>query len=321
MKSHCIFFPFSHVSQDQLAALQTFFSSFAFFPAASDLEHSIRLKELMGKGEAIPVFSSQEDLILVDRQFEQYMDWVKIHKGNEPNLRFLLNGNPYFTSDSDLTAIKSQIRGKKEMIKPQPLPKEALLKDLLFLKMAKQCDRDNENTDLQLKSVEKKTSRMLSNLMGEDDPMKAKAPSEIPESPDEGAIMTRERIEAWARCMTQFNTGENTSESPVFATTSEAVFDYLETISLDTINALDIDPIKVHENECENKIGWQQQFFEQVICAAKGEWDRRDHLPEVTDECSLSGQIKMSLFSGNNIHNLFHLKDKQIRVCWIRLKR
>jgi hypothetical protein len=99
------------------------------------------------------------------------------------------------------------------------------------------------------------------------------------------------------------------------------VFDYLETISSDTINALDINPIKVHENECENKIGWQQQFFEQVIRAAKGDLDRQNHLPEVTDECSLSGQIKMSLFSGNNIHNLFHLKDKQIRVCWIRLKR
>ncbi|OGQ85210.1 MAG: hypothetical protein A2464_08155 [Deltaproteobacteria bacterium RIFOXYC2_FULL_48_10] len=321
MKTHCIFFPFSHISQDQLAALQAFFSSFAFFPASADLQHSIRLRELVDKGTAVPVFVSRDDLTLVDRQFEQYMDWAKIHKGNEHNLRFLLNGNPYFTSDSDLTAIKSQIRGKRESIKPQQSPKEALLKDLLFLKMAEQCDRDNENTDLQLKSVEKNTSRMLSTLLGEDDPMKAKAYGGKPGSPDVGTIMTRERIEAWARCMMQFNAGENTAESSVFATTSEAVFDYLETISSDTINALDIDLIKVHENECENKIGWQRQFFEQEICAAKGDLDRLNHLPEVTDECSLSGQIKMSLFSGNNIHNLFHLKDKQIRVCWIRLKR
>ncbi len=321
MKSHCIFFPFSHISQDQLAALQAFFSSFAFFPASADLEHSIRLKELVDKGTAVPVFSSREDLALVDRQFEQYMDWVKIHKGNEHNLRFLLNDNPYFTSDSDLTAIKSQIRGKREIIKPQPSPKEALLKDLLFLKMANQCDRDNENTDLQLKSIEKIRSRMLSTLLGEDDPMKAEASGGKSGSPDAGVIMTRERIEAWARCTTQFNRVENTAETTVFVTTSEAVFGYLETISSDTINALDIDPIKVHENECENKIGWQQQFFEQVICAAIGDLDLQNHLPEVTDGCSLSGQIKMSLFSGNNIHNLFRLKDKQIRVCWIRLKR
>ncbi|MDA8133956.1 MAG: hypothetical protein M0T82_04985 [Desulfobacteraceae bacterium] len=321
MKAHCIFFPFSHISQDQLAALQTFFSSFVFFPAASDLDHSIQLKELMGKGEAIPVFSSREDLVVVDRQFEQYMNWVKIHKGNERNLRFLLNGNPYFTSDSDLTAIKSYIRGKKEIIKPQPSPKDALLKDLLFLKMAKQCDRDNENTDNQLKTIEKNRSRMISTLLGEDDPMTAEASGGKSGSLDAGITMTRERIEAWARCMTHFGTVENATESPVFVTTSEAVFDYLETISSDTINALDIDSIKVHENECENKIGWQQRFFEQVICAAKGDLDRQHHLPEVMDECSLSGQIKMSLFSGNNIHNLFHLKDKQIRVCWIRIKR
>jgi hypothetical protein len=321
MKNHCIFFPFSHISQDQLAALQTFFPSFAFFPAAADLDHSIRLKELVDKGAAVPVFSSREDLTLVDQQFEQYMDWVKIHKGNEHNLRFLLKGNPYFTSDSDLTAIKSQIRGKREIIKQQQSPKEALLKDLLFLKMAEQCDRDNENTDLQLNGIEKNRRGMLSTLLGEVDPVKAKASIGKAVVPDAGIIMTRERIEAWARCMTLFNTVENTAENPVFVTTSEAVFDYLETISSDTINALDINPIKVHENECENKIGWRQKFFEQVICAAKDDLDRQNHLPEVTDECSLSGQIKMSLFSGNNIHNLFHLKDKQIRVCWIRLKR
>lgn len=321
MKPSCIFFPFSHISQNQLAALQAFFSSFAFFPASPDLEHSVRLKVLVNQGAAVPVFSSREDLALVDRQFKQYMDWVKIHKGNEHNLRFLLKDNPYFTSDSDLTAIKSQIRGKREIIKPQPSPRDVLLKDLLLLKMAEQCDRDNENTDLQLKSIEKNRSRMFSILLGEDDPMKAEASTGTPVSPDAGTIMIRERIEAWARCMTQFNTVENAAESPVFVTTSKAVVDYLGTISSDTINALDIDSIKVHENGCENKIGWQQQFFEQVIRAANGDPDTQNHLPEVRDECLLSGQIKMSLFSGNYIHNLFHLKDKQIRVCWIRLKR
>jgi len=320
MKSHCIFFPFSYIAQDQLAALQAFFSSFAFFPVAADLEHSIRLKELVDTGRAVPVFSSREDLALVDHQFEEYMAWVKIHKGNEHNLRFLLNGNPYFTSDSDLTAIKSQIRDKREVIKPQQPAKDGLLKDLLFLKMAGQCDQEKESIDFQLSNIDRAGNSMFSILRGEEDPMEAVVSGRKPGIPDPGAIMTRERIEAWARCMTHSNILENTGESPVFVTTSEAVVDYLETISSDAINALDIDPIKVHENECENKTGWQRQVFEQLMGAAKGDKGRQKHLPEVNDECFLSGQIKLSLFSGNNIHNLFNLKDKQIAVCLIRLK-
>ena len=320
MKNPCIFFPFSHISQDQLATLQAFFSSFAFFPAASDLEHLVRLQELADKGTAVPVFSSREDLILVDRQFEEYMAWVKVHKGNEHNLRFLLKDNPYFTSDSDVTAIKSQIRGTREVIKPQQSAKDGLLKDLLFLKMARQCDQEKESIDLQLANIDRAGNRIFSRLLGEEDPVEAAVPGGKPGIPDPGAIMTRERIEAWARCMMHSNIVENTGESPVFVTTSEAVVDYLETISSDAINALDIDPIKVHENECENKIGWQRQVFEHLMCAAKGDKGRQNHLPEVKDECFISGQIKLSLFSGNNIHNLFNLKDKQIAVCLIRLK-
>ena len=320
MKNPCIFFPFSYISQDQLATLQAFFSSFAFFPAASDLEHLVRLQELADKGTAVPVFSSREDLILVDRQFEEYMAWVKVHKGNEHNLRFLLKDNPYFTSDSDVTAIKSQIRGTREVIKPQQSAKDGLLKDLLFLKMARQCDQEKESIDLQLANIDRAGNRIFSRLLGEEDPVEAAVPGGKPGIPDPGAIMTRERIEAWARCMMHSNIVENTGESPVFVTTSEAVVDYLETISSDAINALDIDPIKVHENECENKIGWQRQVFEHLMCAAKGDKGRQNHLPEVKDECFISGQIKLSLFSGNNIHNLFNLKDKQIAVCLIRLK-
>jgi len=322
MKSHCIFFPFSHISQDQLAALQTFFSSFAFFPASADLGHSIRLRELADKGKAVPVFLSQNDLTLVARQFEQYMDWVKVHKGNEHNLRVLLMDNPYFTSDSDLTAIKSQIRGEKTKIKPQQQEKDVLLRDLLFLKMTRQCDQEKEAIDFQLANIDKAGNRMFSTLLGEEDPMATRVSGGKSGIPDPGATMTRERIQAWSRCMIHYDGFRTAGASPLLVTTSEAVVDYLETISSDTINALDIDPIKVHENDCEKKTGWQQQVFEQLVCAAKEDTGRQKYSLEVMDECLLSGQIKLSLFSGNNIHEIFDLKDEQIpvSVCLIRLK-
>lgn len=316
----CIFFPFSHISQDQLDAIRAFFPSFIFFPASADLKHHERLQELADQGVAVPVFSSEDDLISVDYTFEQYMSWVKVHKGNEHNLRFLLRDNPYFTSDSDLFAIKSQIRGTQRKSELQRSEKDVLHQDLLFLKMAKQCDEENENIDFQLRNVDETRNRMLSTLLGEENPMDAMLSGGKTGTPDPGAIMTRERIEAWSRCMIHSNIFQTLGQKPLFLTTSEAVVDYLESICSDVINALDINLIKVHENECENKTGWQRQIFEQFMNAVKGNASVPNDLPEINDGCTISGQIKFSLFSGNNIHNLFNLKDKQTPVCLIRLK-
>lgn len=321
MTDPCIFFPFSHISQDQLDALQAFFSSFIFFPAAADLKHHERLLKPADQGAVVPVFSSRDDFSLVNYTFEQYMAWAKVHKGNEHNLRFLLKDNPYFTSDSDLFAIKSQIRSTTKKSEPNRSGQSVLHQDLLFLQMAKQCDQENENIDLQLVNIDKTRDKMLSTLIGEEDPMDVvlsggKKGSAI----DPGVMMTRERIEAWSRCMIHSNIFRTIGQNPLFVTTSDAVIDYLETICSDVINALDIDLIKVHENGCENKTGWQQQVFEQLEYAAKGDAGRQNDLLEANDECSVSGQIKLSLFSGNKIHDLFNLKYKQIAVCLIRLK-
>jgi len=320
MTGQYIFFPFSHISQDQMDTLQIFLPSFSFFPAATDLKHHPWLQELVDGGRAVPVFSSKDDLSSVDYTFEQYMAWVKLHKGNEHNLRFLIKDSPYFTSDSDLSAIKAQIRGTKKRIEPQRSEKDVLHRDLLFLKMAKQCDEEKESIDLQLRNIDRTKNRMLSTLLGEGEPMDALVAGEKKGIHDPGAVMTRERIEAWSRLMVYHNAFQKAGEIPIFVTTSEAVVDYLETICSDVINALDIDPIKVHENDCENKPEWQRQVSELLRGVAKGDDRRQNHLTEVKDGCSLSGQIKLSLFSGNNTHNLFNLRDRQIAVCLIRIK-
>ena len=51
-----IFFPFSHISQDQLAALQIFFPAFTFFPVDCDFEGHEQLQKMVDTGAATPVF-------------------------------------------------------------------------------------------------------------------------------------------------------------------------------------------------------------------------------------------------------------------------
>ena len=66
MTGQYIFFPFSHISQDQLGALQAVLPSFTFFPVAMDIKRHMRLQELADGGGVVPVFSSKDDLSSVD---------------------------------------------------------------------------------------------------------------------------------------------------------------------------------------------------------------------------------------------------------------
>jgi len=54
--------------------------------------------------------------------------------------------------------------------------------------------------------------------------------------------------------------------------------------------------------------------------AIQGNGTRENELPKVSDRCSLSGRIKLTLFSGNDINKLFNSSEKQIPVCLIKLK-
>ena len=259
----------------------------------------------------------------LELKLEQYLAWARIHKGDEVNLKSLLKNSPYFTSDSDVAAIKSQIKGVKGDVDAGDTAlsgESALQRDLLFLKMAQLCDEQNESIDLELKDLDTTRDKLVSTLRGLESPLSEIKDSKANDYKDLGAMMTRERIRAWTGCMTAKGTLKKDGGSPLFVTTSEAVFDYLESNCKDVVNALDIDKIKVHENECENKSEWQHQFCDYLMRAIQGDGIQENNLPKVNDRCSLSGQIKLCLFSGNGINKLFNCSDKQVCVCLIKLK-
>ena len=318
-----LFFPFTHITRNQLSTILTFFPSFQYLPVSRDFKHHPTLQELFEKGIIIPFFSSSEEIVALELKLEQYLAWARIHKGNEVNLKSLLRDNPYFTSDSDVAAIKSQVKGVKGGVDAgdTALPGEsALQRDLLFLKMAQLCDEQNESIDLELKDLDTTRDKLVSTLRGLESPLSEIKDSKANDYKDSGAMMTLERIKAWTGCMTAKGTLKKDGGSPVFVTTSEAVFDYLESNCKDVVNALDIDKIKVHENECENKSEWQHQFCDYLMRAIQGDGIQENNLPKVNDRCSLSGQIKLCLFSGNGINKLFNCSDKQVSVCLIKLK-
>ncbi len=315
MTDDFVFFPFTHITRNQLNTVLAFFPSIKHLSVSKDYEQDKVLKQMSGQGKICPVFFSEDEIEPVEIKFEEYRSWIKIHKGNEHNLKLLLSGNPYFTNDSDVTFIKSEIRGAKE-----PLPKESQLhQDLLFLKMAQLCDEQNESIDLELENLDKTRDELFSNLKGIDTSVGEIRMANTDTSKDCGGIMTGERIQAWSRCMALRKSFSKKEKSPVFITTSEAVFDYLESMSQEVVNALDIDKIKVHENDCEKITEWQYQFCESLMNVIQQGDKWKDDLIEGADGCSLSGKVKLNLFSGKSINKLFNVTEKHISVCLIKL--
>lgn len=317
-----LFFPFTHMTQKKLNTILAFFPSFQYLPGSRDFKQDHALQELCDLGQIHPIFLSSDEFEAVEQKIEQYQAWAQIHKGNEVNLKSLLKDSPYFTSDTDVTAIKSRIKGFKQDKEDSGAvvsTESTLQHNLLFLKIAHLCDEQNERIDLQLKELDTSRDKLMSVLRGLDSPLDIQD-SKMDGDNDSGAMMTRERIYAWSGCMAQKGALEQGGGSFLFITTSEAVFSYLESICTDVINALDIDKIKVHENKCEKKSEWQHQFCDHLMRAICGNGIRENELPKVTDGCSLSGRIKLKFFSGNDINQVFNCSENQIPVCLVQLK-
>jgi hypothetical protein len=332
MTNKILFFPFTHITENQLSTILTFFQSFQYSPLNVDFGQDKTLDQLFKQGKITPWFSSLKELLPVEQKLEEYLAWAQVHKGSRVDLKSLLRDTPYFTSDTSVNSIRSQIKPDIEPDKGSLPDKATLEQDLLFLKMAQLCDEQNESIDLELAKLDKTRDELVSTLRGIESFSSEtldingdinKTDTEdiiIPVQKDLGTMMTRERISSWSGCMAQKGGLTHDGGNPLFITTSPAVFEYLESNCEDVVNTLDIDKIKVHENECENKNEWQNQIYNCLMNAIQGDDRPEEVLPKVNDNCSFSGQIKLSFFSGNDINNLFNLSNKQIPVCLIKLK-
>jgi len=315
-----LFFPFTHITQNDLDTILTFLPQFHCLSISRDFKKNRVLHQMSNQGKIIPHFLSPEILVPVEQKIEQFFEWARIHKGDEQNLKLFLKDNPYFTSDSDVAAIKSQIRGNKKDGQDSISNDLSFQKDLLFLKMAQLYDEQKEGIDLELKDLTQTSDNLVSTLRGLEDFEEEIKKTKPDNYTDSGTIMTRERILAWFRCMKAMKLLNQEEAAPLFITTNREIFYYFESNCKDTINILDIDNIKVHGNRCENQDIWQDQFEDYLKGAIEGSGSHENNLPEMNDRCSKRGQLKVCNFVGGDINKIFNAADKHISVCLIKLK-
>jgi hypothetical protein len=316
-----LLFPFTHITENDLDTILTFFPQFNYLSINRDFRQNAELNQLFDQKKIIPHFVPSQTLESVEQKFEQYLEWVKIHKGNEYNLKLLLKENPYFTNDSDVTSIKSQLKGdSKEKGSTFSDASYLQLQDnLLFLKMAQLYDEQNENIDLELKNLDKASADLVSNLRRADEPETAIEQKKYSKETDSGTMMARERILAWFRCLNAMRILKQKDHPPLFITTSATVFNYFESNCKDVVNILDIDHLKMHENRCGNRKVWQDQFKDNLMAAIAKKSDNQNELPEVNDQCLKTGQIKICNFFGGEINQVINESDRHISVCLIKL--
>ncbi|MBU0973347.1 MAG: hypothetical protein KKC20_22080 [Proteobacteria bacterium] len=313
-----LFFPFSHISKEQLKIVSAFFHSITFLPLVADFTQDPLLGQMTEKKVLQPVFPLAQDLGRAENQARAYLDWATLHRGNEKNLKSLLKDQPYFIEDTDIPSIRSQIRSGTKRNQTSVDQKKAVQDPLLLLKFAQLSDVQNEGIEDELAALEQTRSLLFSELTGESLGKKYEKPG--PDTVDPGRRMTRERLVAWFSYARQKGVLEGPGGMPLLVTTSPAVLDHMVSGSEGVINALDIDSIKVHEKDCVNKGRWQQDVFQFLKETILSKSSSGVALPEADDTCLLRGQIKVCLFPEGCTKAFFNTPGQSIAVCLVQLK-
>jgi len=308
--------------KDQLKSVTAFFSKISFLPLVTNFNADQPITRLIEQDILQPIFPSDGDLGVVEKQVRSYQDWAKLHRGNEKNFRALLQEQPYFTDDTGLSSIQSQIRrGIQKTQAPRDLAeqKKKTPDPLLLLKFAEILDVQNEEIEDELAALEQSKSSIFSQLLGETSET-LDSGAFFSSADDPGSIMTEERVVSWFRYAQKKGVFKGAGSTALLVTTSPAVLDFMVSRCEGVINGLDIDSIKVHENECEKKCEWQQGFNRVLEKIIENKSSSGVIPPTSDDTCSLMGNIRFCLFPGDSIKAFLNIPGQSIAVCLVELK-
>ncbi len=345
------YFPFTRVPQQDRDVLGAFFRK--VFYISSDTWHGLPggqprggkrfAPPLHGKKEAHKeTRGGEDDLELtplsfpgkmrdqVMRSVADYRQWA-IHSGAGPGqLKSLLRKTPYFTSDTQVGAIRSQIKGGLSPEKSRDDPGDELMKALVFLCLAGERDEQSTSIDAALSTVNEKTHRLFSTLAGE---LPTPSPEENPcteppfsdhslmpggNVPDPGALMTPSRLSSWFRVFQEVGDASPEDEPCVFITTSPAVLAFFEQIASGGELLLDRGTLMANKESSARPL--KEQVMADIKAALSSPEQNFVHKGLVPGE-PWPGQLNLYLFKGPGIKEFFYRDGEKGRsflpLSWI----
>lgn len=302
-----LFFPFTHVRQQDARALSACFKGFCHFSVSASREVG------PGNPDIDVVLPAPDVLMPALAKVEDYKQWAGVNHGRPGQLKSRVRETPYFTSDTGIASLKSRIEegaggaadGDQAPVEPADSA-AAFLSSLVFLRTAQESDADTEDVNNRLCSIARDEAALFSVLKDGAPLAKQGDDSCLPDQDqDPGRVMTEKRILAWARFFREKIDVFTEGDPLVPVTTSRAVVDYFCSKAKKSIKVLDIENIKVHEGCCEHSAGWQDRLKDLMENAISGNTPGKDELMEADDGCGLWADIQLYLFSGDHVRNIF----------------
>lgn len=317
------FFPFTFMDARQARVLSCFFNRFKILDIHGGAVLPEPMAGLAAKGALTQVQLDREKLVIAQQKVCAYLDWAAIHKGNEKNLRALIRENVFFKDDSGVAAIRADIRNRTVSQEPCETTAGDSIDSLVCLKLADIHDRESQDIQAALDALNQEKAALFAELKGDGDMSLSTGHTQTSEP---GQAMTDKRIKAWLGAAVDAKLFDQ-GDIPVLITTSRAVMDEFLTGAGKAINALDIDSIKVHENDCEFITKWHLKINAILAQMAQGEQMAEGLGPEPEEkyfgdaaQSPVTGRIQIRFFPGLRYVNLTKKNPGgQIGVCLVEL--
>ncbi|MBS3759350.1 MAG: hypothetical protein KGY61_11880 [Desulfobacterales bacterium] len=208
-----VYFPFTCASGDMIDLIREHLGSFIIYqPVAGNAPEPVNQAASADKIEVRTPVQGQEEAIL--EAARKSKNWGQTHQGHMD--AFKATAGQEFYNESFVAEIRSEILGQKS----RPPEADPVFTARLFLYLAQEFDIQQIELNNDLKASELDRKKMFSELKG--DATTRLPPYEIYAAEDIGEYQTANRVLAWLRLP-----ASEKESSPVYITTSRAVFEHL----------------------------------------------------------------------------------------------
>jgi hypothetical protein len=267
MKPIC--FPSTYVSDSVAQALSACFGQFFVYqPLAGKIPEQMRPWVEKGILDIrVPVTENQTEL---EAAVKNYLNWADLHFDGSglkpPFLQTWMDTIPFFeaSSSSQVVAdIKEQVHGKSASRAPEPI-----LAARLFLYLAQEFDRQNQEIARDLKRHRQQEAELIRQLKMEDDSLTAEFQKEAVQIPDDSAdYMVLDRLEAWTRILL-----EDTDISGIFITHIQAVLQELLDKTATAEKLLSLESIPTCTAMTAELSPWRQKLVSDLAHMVEHKW-------------------------------------------------
>lgn len=232
-----LYFPFTWISEAQLAALERFFARPVMLaPSEEGIAKDTREMAASGRIDLqVPIAAEGDRVAAILRE---YRNWADLRGGGDLAAARGLEGSIPFFSDSHVAKIRADIR-KGIDSPPAVHTAERQVRARLFLQMAQEYDRQRQEIESEMAALQRLEEALYTDLQdGAGDPARRPASADV----DPGRFMAIDRIRAWARL---FLAAAAAGPLPdLFVTDSRDIFDTVlddlprpESVGLSTVAA------------------------------------------------------------------------------------